>query len=258
MKKLLIWLAAAAAGILGFPLLFLLPGYSFLGFLLWGAAFLILLFYFLSVLAKRFGKPVRILRAALAALLCAVMTAGILTLIPIAAQSRGDTDVSCKHLIVLGAGVNGTVPSLILQERLDRAYIYLTEVPDALCVVSGGMGPGEDITEAQCMYRYLTQKGIDPQRILLEEAAENTWENLAFSLQVIEDATGKRPGTIAIVSNEFHLLRAKLMAKQQGISSLGVPAKTTYPVLKINYFLREVAALWKHLLTGKQKPPLGG
>lgn len=250
MKKLFMWLAVFALGIFSIPLLFIFPGYSFSGLLLCGGALTILFFYLLTVLTRRYGKPVRILRAIIAIILCAAVLAGVVTLIPIVSDSRGDKDISCEYLVVLGAGVNGTKPSLILQERLDRTYTYLTENPDAICVVSGGMGPGEDITEAQCMYRVLTQMGIDPQRILLEEAAATTWENLSFSLDLIENTTGKRPQTVGIVSNEFHLFRAKLMAKQQGISPIGIPAKTTYTSLKINYFLREIAAVWKHLILG--------
>lgn len=250
MKKVLMWLAVSALGIFSIPLLFIFPGYTFSGLLLCGSALAVLFFYFLSVLIKRYGKPVRILRTVLTVLLCAAIMAGIVTLIPIVSESRGDKDISCEYLIVLGAGVNGTEPSLILQERLDRTYTYLTENPDTICVVSGGRGSGEDITEAQCMYRVLTQMGIDPQRILLEEAAATTWENLSFSLDLIESTTGKRPQTAGIVSNEFHLFRAKLMAKQQGISPVGIPANTTYTSLKINYFLREVAAVWKHLVLG--------
>ena len=250
MKKLLMWLCIAALVVFSIPLLFIFPGYSFSGFLLCGSALVILFFYLLSVLVNRYSKPIRILRTVLAILLSVAVTAGVLTLIPIVSESCGDEDISCDYLIVLGAGVNGTIPSLILQERLDCAYTYLTKNPNTICVVSGSMGPGEDITEAQCMYRVLTDKGIDPQRILLEESASTTWENLAFSLDLIERSTGKRPRTIGIVSNEFHLFRAKLMAKQQGVSSVGIPANTTYTSLKINYYLREVAAVWKHLLLG--------
>ena len=61
--------------------------------------------------------------------------------------------------VVLGCSVKGTKPSRILEERIDAAYDYLSVNKDAVCILSGGRGPGEDITEAQCMYEVLTKRG---------------------------------------------------------------------------------------------------
>ena len=69
-------------------------------------------------------------------------------------------------LIVLGCKVYGEHASRSLRERLDAALIYLEENPDSQCIVSGGMGEGEKISEAECMYRYLIKKGIHSSRII--------------------------------------------------------------------------------------------
>jgi len=55
------------------------------------------------------------------------------------------------------------------------------------------------------------------------------------------------PQPVAVISSEYHLYRAKKFAKQEGIKALGIPAETTWPVLRLNYFIREgaaVARLW--------------
>ena len=150
----------------------------------------------------------------------------------------------------MGAGVNGTVPSRSLRERLDGAYEYLMTYPENIAIVSGGQGSGEDITEAQCMFDYLVARGIHPDRIWMEPEATNTLENLQLSLDVVEAKTGVRPRQVAILSSEYHLHRAGMFAGWLGLDAELVPAKTVVPPLRWNYLLREVFAVWYYLLLG--------
>ena len=158
--------------------------------------------------------------------------------------------VDCDYVVVLGAGVNGTRPSLSLQERIDAAYDYLVAYPNAVCIVSGGQGNGENITEAQCMYNELTAMGIETDRIWLEQRATNTRDNIRFSLDIIEEETGTRPDRIGLVSSEYHLYRAGLFARSENVIASGIPAKTSWVTLRINYFLREIVAVWYYTLLG--------
>ena len=158
--------------------------------------------------------------------------------------------VDCDYVVVLGAGVNGTRPSLSLQERIDAAYDYLVAYPDPVCIVSGGQGNGENITEAQCMYNELTAMGIETDRIWLEQRATNTRDNIRFSLDIIEEETGTRPDRIGLVSSEYHLYRAGLFARSENVIANGIPAKTSWVTLRINYFLREIVAVWYYTLLG--------
>ena len=112
-------------------------------------------------------------------------------------------------------------------------------------MLSGGQGDREDITEAACMFRELTALGIDPQRLILEEQAESTRENLTCSLALLEGYE-----TIGLVSSDYHLCRAGLMGKNLGLSPVGIPAHTTYPHLYVNYFLREIVGIWYYMLFG--------
>ena len=152
--------------------------------------------------------------------------------------------------VVLGCRVYGERASLMLRERLDAAYEYLQNNPDAMCVVSGGQGSGEDITEANCMSQYLIDKGIDPGRILLENKATSTQENICYSLDLIETITGVRPQRAGIVSSEYHLYRAGQIAKSQSLEAVGIPATTRIISLRINYFLREIAGVWYNIVFG--------
>ncbi len=140
-------------------------------------------------------------------------------------------------LIVLGCKVYGEKASRTLRERLDAAYDYLVENEDADCVLSGGQGKEEDISEALCMYRYLEDKGINPSRLYLEDTSTTTRENLANSLEVMEE---KGLNTkIAIATSEFHEYRAGEIAKALGLKYGAVPGHTAWWLLP-TYYVREL------------------
>ena len=100
------------------------------------------------------------------------------------------------------------------------------------------------------MYQALTDLGIDPHRVWMEDQATSTLENLRYSLEVIRDHTGTKPERIAIVSSEYHLHRAALFARRLGVDCDLVPAKTASVTLRMNYYLREIFALWYYTLLG--------
>ena len=207
---------------------FALLGYGYIALVLFGFAALSVLWHFLG----------RKLRAVLAVLVAAGIIAFIIIEIPIIKAARTDAPADCEYIVVLGAGVNGTVPSLSLETRLIAARDYLEANPDAVAIVSGGQGPGEDITEAEAMRRYLEAEGIDPARIIKEDKATNTLENLGNSFSIIE-SRGDTTDNVAVVSSMYHLYRAKLLAETLGVTVTGVAAPMGYPLVNVNYFIRE-------------------
>lgn len=158
--------------------------------------------------------------------------------------------IPADAVIVLGAGVNGTEPSLSLRTRLDAALDYLEENPDVPVVLTGGQGYGEEITEAQCMYDYLTTRGVTSERILLEEQATSTAENFAFSKPLLAvEGIDVETDLVAVVTNDFHIYRAGLIAAREGYAlTFGVPAELPWLHLEINYCVREAFALVKTLI----------
>lgn len=139
--------------------------------------------------------------------------------------------------VVLGCSVKGTRPSRILEERLIAAAEYLKENPEAVCILSGGQGEGEDISEAECMYRYLTEQGIESSRLYLEDTSTTTAENLENSKVLLEElGLGDE---IAIVTSEFHSYRASVMAEKLGYKSYSVSASTHFLYLP-TYYVREL------------------
>lgn len=235
---------------LGFIVLLFCPGYDMTGLALLGVGALIPAYHLIGMLYPHHRTLSKGLHMALTLFLAVFFAAAAVTWFIIAGSSRGTESPESDYLVVLGAGVNGTVPSRSLRERLDAAHGYLTEHPEAVAIVSGGQGPGEEITEAKCMYDYLTSHGIDPDRVWMEERATNTLDNLRFSLDIIQERRGIRPGKIAIVSSEYHLHRAGLFASWLDLEAELVPARTEVFPLRWNYYLREVFAVWYYSLFG--------
>ncbi len=245
-----IWrlLLAGLLTVLGLALL-ATPGFQFSALLCFGAALILAVFFLLSLPGLKRRTPVKWLRRILSLLLCLGIAAAAFTGVLIA-RGGVQQDTPCQYVIVLGAGVNGTQPSLILSDRLRATLSYLQENPNTVCIVSGGQGPGEEITEADCMAQWLLEKGISEDRIWREDRATSTYENILFSLALIEEKTGQAPAAAGIISNEFHLYRAGLTAKAAGLAPIPIPAKTSWVSLRINYFLREIPALWLYWLRG--------
>lgn len=159
-----------------------------------------------------------------------------------------DADV----LIVLGAQVKGENPSRALLRRLEAARSYLEENPRTIAVLSGGQGDGEDISEAKCMYRYLTAEGIAGERLILEERSTTTRENLIFSAEKIAARFGGNGMSLktVILSNNFHIYRALLLAQKCGYTEIsGIAAKSDWR-LQIHYLMREFFALLKEKADG--------
>ena len=137
-------------------------------------------------------------------------------------------------------------PSRVLQYRLDAAVSYLQQNPKTLVIVSGGQGSDEHISEAQGMYDYLVQKGIEPGRILKEDRSVNTVQNLTFSAALLD----KEKNSVAIVTNNFHLFRSMRIAKKLGYAHVyGIAAKG-YPFLQPNNMLREFFGVVKDFAAG--------
>lgn len=167
--------------------------------------------------------------------------------------ARGEEDRSAlpvDAIIVLGAGVNGETPSLTLQTRIRAAEIYMEQHPDVPVVLSGGQGAGEQISEAECMRRAL-QRGSEEwnRRLLPEERSTSTAENFAFSKELLQEyGVDTEIAVIGVVTNDFHIFRAKLIAQREGLQTVGVPAELPWWWLTANYYIREAFALVKTLI----------
>jgi len=250
--RIIALLSCAFLAILAFSLKFCVPGYSFSSLVCLCLIAIILFYIFMPLIGMRFPGFAKITtRVFTVILIIGLLIVGITEAIIIHA-SFGDPKEQVDYMVVLGAKVNADGPSVSLWDRICGAYTYLEEHPNVIAVVSGGQGTDEPITEAECMYRELVSLGIDPQRIWIEDDATSTWENLNFSLDLIEEKTGERPTKLGVLSSEYHLFRASLFAKACNVEFVGIPARTSRLSQAVNHFMREVAGVWPYLLLGGQ------
>ena len=234
-KNWIVLSAIFASG--GLFLRFALRGYAYWGYLA--------LFIAALIVAHRFLN--RSWWRVIVVLVCIGFLYFCIVEIPIIKNAVTDEDPKRDYIIVLGAAVYGDQPSLTLVRRLEGALDYLQRYPESIAIVSGGMGPGETVTEAQAMHDWLIAQGVEESRIWMEPEATSTMENLRFSFQIIRDHGGEPDGNVAVCSSAYHLYRAKLMAAKQGVTAAGVAAPWGYFFVMLNYFIREafgVTHLW--------------
>ncbi len=196
------------------------------------------------------SKPFRIFCRTISALFCiGILWAAVLTgcmiygATAMGARSEAPQDVT---VVVLGSKVNGTTPSADLRARIAAAGAYLKTYPKVKCIVSGGQGAGESVSEAFVMREYLVKDGIDASRILIEDQSKTTVENLKNSIAIIKQNSLSHD--LAIVTDEYHEFRACRTANRLGaVSSYAVCAQTPWYIFSACY-ARELLALTKFLL----------
>ena len=162
--------------------------------------------------------------------------------------SRTD-EAEVDAVIVLGAGLINNNPSLILSSRLNAAIAYIQTREDIPVVVTGGLGQDQTVTEAEAMARYLIARGVDENRILKEDASTNSHENINFARNImIEHGMNVENARVAIVTNDFHLFRAKIVAEKAGFEAYGIAAETPGLHRKMIYYFREAFSLINELV----------
>jgi len=147
----------------------------------------------------------------------------------------GDLD----YIVVLGAQMRDREPSAIFQYRLDAAYDYLLENPETICIVSGGQGVNEVVTEGDGGKVYLVARGIAPERIIAETEAMDTVANISNSLELMGEAANTEGMKIGIVTNNFHVFRGVHLAKKLTENEVYGIAAYTVPWYVPNNMVRE-------------------
>ena len=155
-------------------------------------------------------------------------------------------DGSPRVMIILGCQLHDWGPSIMLQDRLDKALEYLEDHPDMTVVASGGQGENEPTSEAQGMADYLADHGVNRDNIILETQSHNTNQNLRFSAQCLAEAGVDLRDGVIIVSNGFHLTRARMLAHRIGFEDVSVlAAPSSHTPTRLKMYVREPLALVK-------------
>ena len=126
---------------------------------------------------------------------------------------------------------------MLLSERIETAYSYLQSHPEAVCIVSGGKGTDEVMSEAKCMYDELTKMGISPERIYMEDQSTSTRENLKFCKEIM--AKEDLGDTAILITNSWHELRAQMIAAELDIPCGGLGAASPWWLIP-SFYIREL------------------
>ncbi len=132
------------------------------------------------------------------------------------------------YVIIHGAGlINGEKISKLLQERIDKAIeVYRVDPSPTKLIPSGGKGSDESISEAEAMKRYLLEKGIPEDDILMEDRSTTTLENLRFSKDIIDSREGRK--YTALVTSNYHVYRALRYCRRVGLSCTGIGSHVAF------------------------------
>lgn len=155
----------------------------------------------------------------------------------IIAAMKTEPQPGLDYVITLGAAIKNGRPTNQFLMRINRTFAYLEENPTAVAIGSGGQGPGENMSEGLCTAEYLKDYGISPDRILVEDKSRDTEQNIRYSFELIPQGA-----SVGVVTNSFHIFRARLEAKYQGHEVWGIPAESLLP-LGIHYTVREYFAV---------------
>ena len=192
---------------------------------------------FRSFVSAVWDKPVgKVFISIFSLIVCVCIVLAVIMSVLMAREIHDPPKDKNTTLIVLGCKVKDGRPCLMLQRRLDAAYDYLSQHESVKVIVSGGKGDDEAISEAQCMMEYLTENGISPERIFMEDKSVNTLENLKFSKEIAE--TEGLPQQFTLVTDGFHQYRAEMLAEKIDMHPNNISGYTSWYIVP-TYWVRE-------------------
>ncbi len=158
--------------------------------------------------------------------------------------NNDNADYTEQTVIVLGCGIRGERVSVGLAKRLNKAYEYHEKNPDATIIVSGGQGPQEDIPEALAMKRYLVEKGVPEEKIIMEDKSTSTITNFRNSYSIMKEK-GMSTSSVVFVTNAYHVYRSSWYAKNEGFAEIAhLGTDIIWYTVPMNY-MREMLAVLK-------------
>ena len=244
------WLVFAAALILLGMVCFAVSGTKFLGYLCVEGAACCVLWILLGRQAKKSRRWLWCRWLFAAGFAAMLVLLGVMEGFILSYGAQNHMDTPADAVIILGAGINDSEPSPALRTRLNVAEAYMERHGEIPVVLSGGLGLGEKITEAECMYNALCRGDENwDSRLLQEGKATSTAENFRYSREVLLEAgIDLDTATIAVVTNDFHMFRTHLIARREGMEIIGLPAELPWWWVDLACTVRESFALVKTLI----------
>lgn len=159
-------------------------------------------------------------------------------------QARTDETRPVDAIVVLGAAQYNGRPTSVLRARLDHVLTVYDEGYAPFVVVTGGKQQGDVTTEAEASRDYLIEHGVPATSILMENEGRDTWQSLQGVASLLKERELSR---VLLVSDGFHLMRAKMMARDLGLTAFASAAADS-PIRpgssrEFGYVAREAVAI---------------
>lgn len=167
-------------------------------------------------------------------------------------QGQSDHTQRADAAVVLGAAVWVGNPSPVLKARLDHALSLYQNDTVSVIIVTGGVGVGDNMSEAEAGANYLAERGVPKAHILQETIGKSTFQSLQGAAAIAKIANIR---TVLIVSDPFHMLRSLKMAGDLGLTAYASPTTTSpisqRPAEEWSYMVREAVAYMAYLFTNQ-------
>lgn len=239
--RIILYIMAALSFFYSFMIMRVRAGSHF--YLIWSVIGVILVGLGISLKVGLFKKLPHWFNITLIAGTCVVLVLIIGIVIRLITYSENDPKDGLDYIIVLGAQIREDGPSVVLRYRLEAATEYLKRNTETKCIVSGGKGTNEIMSEAEGMKDYLVSAGIESNRIILEDKSTDTNENIKFSKILIPEGA-----SIGLVTNDFHLYRAIFLCKKHGLENVSPIRANSDPFYRPNNYFRESLAMIKDFI----------
>ena len=196
------------------------------------------------VLSRLSPAAARVLSIALGVIMAAALAVVISVECRIVSGSLAAPEPNADYVVVLGARVKDNGPSRLLNERIAKAAEYLRANENTVAILCGGQGSDEPMTEAQAMYEALIARGIDAERLLIEDQSTNTTENLrnAAAMMTSKDAS------VVVTTTGYHMYRALQAAQEQGLTHVSGNPSACARLTLVNYYMREFFAVARNFI----------
>lgn len=246
-----LWAILALVSFLYAVMVFLVGSGTF-SFMIWlaGAVFFGLCFYLAG--EGRWGKCPKAVRGISYILLGTGLSVFLICQICILSHFFDKGEPELDYVIVLGAQMRSTGPSVIYKYRLQKAKEYLDRNPDTICITTGGQGYNETVSEGEGGRDYLVSLGIYPDRILVENSSRDTAENVTNSMEIIRaQSVDENELKIGIITNGFHVFRGVHIARK--VTSAEVSGIAAYMQFRFipNNMVRECFGILRDFFAGR-------
>ena len=191
-------------------------------------------------------SPLRIIRRILTIVIVAILAAWAISAVAVLLWSSRDEARPAQAIVVLGAAQYAGKPSPVLRARLDHALDLWNRKLASLLILTGGMGSGDTTSEAAVGRNYAKKRGVPDTAILVESEGRTTSESMRAVAGMLE-VRGLQ--SALLVSDPFHMLRLRILARRFGFTPYTSPTRTS-PISPN----REER--WKYILSESVKAPL--